>query len=162
MGHYNRAQKMGLNVYCSRACAGIGRRSGKTKEDLKAEKQAYDKEYKQRKYVKDRQRHRYAENPPRDKEKIWRKNRAHKHAEYCRAPKYKEYKKAYDEQYWAKKNYGEFWESAIILQKIEKEVDKHEAYRQKGTNNKSQKRKRAWKSLQQTISRVPCGTPLTR
>jgi len=41
LGHYNRAMKHGLKVYCNRTCAGIGRRT--SAEEKKAVKAAYDK-----------------------------------------------------------------------------------------------------------------------
>ena len=49
-------------------------------------------------------------------------------------------------QYRAKKEYGEFWESALIINQLEKEIaersDFTELAIQKGTLNKRQTRKR--------------------
>ena len=47
-GSINRAKAAGLNIYCSRVCSGLDRRSGKTKAERVAEKAAYDREYRRR------------------------------------------------------------------------------------------------------------------
>ena len=72
------------------------------------------------------------------------------HLEYCRTPEYKLYKKQYDKVRVAKQNYGEFFEASIVLNQLDLLIlpEKKEAKIQKGTYNKSQKRKRLWNSLQ--------------
>jgi hypothetical protein len=45
-----------------------------------------------------------------------------KHAEYCKSPKYRIYKHRYDRVINAIKDYGEFWESALLTTEIDKEV----------------------------------------
>ena len=78
--------------------------------------------------------------------KAKRKQRMHRHVEYCRTPKYRAYKQKYDQIYRAKKQYGEFYESALLLNELETEVterlDFTERAALKGTLNKRQTRKR--------------------
>ncbi len=152
--HYNRAIKLGLNLFCGRACAGISRRGiEKTIEQKKAEKAAYDKRYR-KEYTEElkKEKHEYHKRTY-DKEKAAsiRKERMPKHIEYCRQPKYKEWKKKYDKKHRAKKQYGEFAEAALILFKIESEIERKSPELlaikfQNGTLNKSQKRKRTWQT----------------
>lgn len=148
--------KQGLNQYCNRKCAGLGRRSNETEEEKKVYKQWYDLFI--RASLTDDERDLkslqslvlfhldYKANPEKYREQRQRKMPAH--VEYCRQPKYKEYKKGYDEQYRAKKDYGEYWEAAIILKNLEKEVDSREGRRLNKLHNKTtQKRKRSWQKL---------------
>lgn len=51
----------------------------------------------------------------------------------------------YDRKYRAKKLYGEYWESSIILNEIQKEYDNRIVKQENNLINKSQKRKRLWK-----------------
>jgi len=158
---YHWSIKEGLNQYCNRKCAGLGRRTNETEEEKKVYKQWYDlfirasrteDEYilytlqKLVLFHLD-----YRVNP--EKYKKHRQRRMPAHIEYCRQPKYKEYKKAYDEQYRAKKDYGEFWEAAIALKNLDKEIDYRESKRQNKLYHKSStKRKRAWqKQLKQSV-----------
>lgn len=152
-GHYNRAIKLGAGIYCDRKCAGLGRRIEETPEEKREIKSWYDlfirtsrKEdeywlnYLQTAFSFHFD---YAANP--DKYKRIRKEKQASHNEYCRQPKYKEWKKGYDEQYRAKKNYGDWWEAAIALKNLDKEIDYRESKRQNKIYNKSTtKRKRAW------------------
>lgn len=151
-GHYNRAMKLGLNVYCSRKHSGIGRRRNATPEDLKREKYFYDaflhladpekkKEAAKAYFKKD-----YAENP--EKYKQWRRERKEKHNEYCRRPEYKAYKHKYDVERHHKSMYGEFWEASVLLNELEKHIDNREAKKSTGLICKSQKRKRQWRKIQ--------------
>ena len=93
----------------------------------------------------------YAQNP--DKYREERQRRMPSHNEYCRQPEYRKYKKGYDEQYRAKKDYGEFWECAIVLKNLDNEIDYRESKRQNKLYHKSTtKRKRAWqKQLKQNL-----------
>lgn len=150
-GHYNRAMKLGAPVYCGKICAGLGRRNNKTIEQKKAEKSQYDKEYRAKNVaVIDKKKKDYYEaNKPAilEKMKDYRKKIMPRHVEYCRQPKYREYKKHYDKQYRAKKMFGELWESAIILTDLEREYDNREAFRDNKLYNKSTtKRKRQWRN----------------
>lgn len=150
-GHYNRAQKLGLNNYCGKVCSGIGRRVSKTAEQKKKEKAKYDKQYREKNIeAKTKKAKAYYENNKPEilkKMRVYRKRTMPRHVEYCRQPKYKAYKKDYDKQYRAKKLFGDYWESAIILTELEAEYDNREAFKQNKFHNKNaQKRKRQWKS----------------
>jgi len=154
-GHVNRARKLNAGLYCDRKCAGLGRRTNETDEEKRAIKMWYDlfinvsmtedekifDEFSRAVYFQIENRI----NPQRYKEQ--RARRMPKHVEYCRQPKYKEYKKGYDEQYRAKKDYGNWWEAAIALKYLDKEIDYRESKRQNKIYNKStSKRKRAWQN----------------
>ncbi len=88
-----------------------------------------------------------------------RKKRMPLHVEYCRQPKYKEWKSKYDQQHRAKKYFGAFWESALIVMKLDEEIlsrmSRYEVAAANGTINKSQKRKRAYES-QKSTSLIRC------
>lgn len=71
----------------------------------------------------------------------------HRHVEYCRSPEYRAWKKQYDQKYCAQKKYGEFWESAILLRKLEGEYNQEEVRQINNLHNKTQKRKRQWRQL---------------
>ena len=134
------------NAYCSRECSGLARRKNKTEQQKKAEKRLYDALYRIRNkpilqikkaeyFKKD-----YSENP--EKYKAIRRKRYKQHLEYLNTPEYKAYKKEYDRKYRAKKYYGEYWESNLLLQDIELQIDNREVKQQLNLINKSQKRKR--------------------
>lgn len=143
-GEINRAKKAGLSLYCNRECSGLGRRNDKTKEQKKLEKQQYDKEYrnKNKERIKAKKAEYNKTKAGRATQKRDRDKRKEQHLEYCRQPEYRAYKKEYDQKHRAKKQYGEFWESAILLNKIEQQIPNREVKQQKGLINKSQKRKR--------------------
>lgn len=158
LGHYNRAIKQGLNIYCSRTCAGIGRRT--SAEEKKAVKAAYDKKISntpERKAARQRYFQKsYKANP--EKYREIRKAKYPKHLEYLNTPEYKERKREYDKKYLAKRGYGAFAESAILLSELElflKQTMPKELKFQMGITNKTQKRKRLWqrakKNFQQQI-----------
>lgn len=158
-GHYNRSVSIGAPVYCGRTCAGLGRRNNKTIEQKKADKAEYDKKFR-KEYTEEIKQKKaeafkkwYYEGGGQEIERERRKLKMPKHVEYCRQPKYKEYKKQYDEKYHAKKQYGEFAEAAIALFKLEDELERKNPEMlaikfQNNTLNKSQKRKRKWQSNQ--------------
>jgi hypothetical protein len=164
-GHYNRARRLGLGCYCDRKCAGLGRReysSPQEKKDIIATYDAFIREFNkdedpELEYLQravyfqwDYQRH------PEKYRKI-RQERMSAHVEYCRQPEYREYKKKYDEQYCAKKNYGEYWEAAIVLKQLENIIPHRLADKEKKIYKKSTtKRKRLWqKMLKQTKNLQP-------
>lgn len=150
-GHYNRAMKHGLNVYCNRTCSGIGRRT--SAEEKKAVKAAYDKkiyntperqEARKRYYQKS-----YKANP--EKYKAIRKEKYPKHLEYLNTPKYKAWKKEYDKKHLAQKHYGSFAEAAILLSELETFLKQNmptELKYQMGITNKTKKRKQLWQRTQ--------------
>lgn len=73
------------------------------------------------------------------------------HAKYIQSERYVEWKKGYDREFRAKKDYGEFWECQIlrleIQEEVEKTVSKYEISLINNTFNKSQKRKREHERL---------------
>lgn len=148
-----RGQTRSKNIFCSLQCSGASRRIEISKEEKVRLKKEYDKQYRAKNLaeIKKRKAVYFQKTYDPAKAAIHRKARMPAHLEYCRRPEYREWKKNYDERYHAKKNNGEFWESAIILNKIADHVDKYQAYLDKGTFNKSQKRKRLWKSSQRKI-----------
>ena len=79
------------------------------------------------------------------KARVERRKRSKAHAEYCRQPEYREWKKVYDRQYRAKQVYGEFWESFLLAQDIREKVlssmSAYEVSLSKGVLNKVQKRR---------------------
>lgn len=154
IGTRKRSIRLGLPIYCNLTCAGLGRRTDETPEEKKAIKAWYDRFLtasmtEEERELEELQRMvyfqwEYARNP--EKHRLRRQKRMEAHIEYCRQPEYKEYKKGYDEQYRAKKDYGEYWEAAIALKNLDKEIDYRESKRQNKIYNKSTtKRKRAWK-----------------
>jgi hypothetical protein len=117
-GTVNRAKNAGLNLYCNRICAGLGRRkTPKTEDQRKADKAAYDAEYRLKNLVKRKAQkaeyHKLTYDP--EKAAIERKAKMPKHVEYCRRPEYRAWKRRYDKEYLAKKEFGEFWESAMLI-----------------------------------------------
>ena len=162
LAYLTRANKIGSPLYCTRACAGLARRSNKTKEEKVREKAEYDKQYryyhkegiKQKKaaaFKKD-----YAENP--EKYKAVRQARYPEHLKYLQSAEYKEWKRKYDESYHAKRRYGDFAESFIILKEIIKINDyTKEQQFQDGLLSRTTKSKRQWKNLQQTTSKQRFG-----
>jgi hypothetical protein len=153
IGQRNNSIRLGLPIYCNRTCAGLGRRGDETLEEKRQIKTWYDL-FLRISMTEDEKIFEsfsrcvyflidYKQNP--NKYKKWRNKRMPKHVEYCRQPEYKEYKKGYDEQYRAKKHFGSYWESAIILKNLDNEIDYRESKRHNKIYNKSTtKRKRAW------------------
>lgn len=147
-GSINRAKKIGAKLYCSRICTGLARRQYKSTKQKRAEKRLYDMEYreKNRAALKAKKAAYHLKNYDPAKAAVDRKKRAKQHAEYCRRPEYKQWKQQYDRRYWAKKNYGGFWESFLILQDIENEIvsrfDRAELKYLNGATNKTQTRRR--------------------
>ncbi|MDE3023574.1 MAG: hypothetical protein KGI54_17275 [Pseudomonadota bacterium] len=150
-GHYNRAKKLGMNVYCGRTCAGIAHRKDISERQRKADKAAYNKARREREHdrinAQKRERYHATKEYRADILRAHRKKRASKHAEYCRRYEYREYKKDYDRKRLAKKNYGEFAEAALICRKVEEILDqqatKYDRRLVNGTLNKAQSRRRA-------------------
>lgn len=163
VGHVNRTRKLGGRLFCDRKCFGLFWRSNKTKEEKAAEKAAYDVKYRQNnldwkmfqaafQFTWD-----YQNNP--EKYREWRSKRMPKHVEYCRQKSYRKYKKKYDLKYYANKKYGEYGEAAVILYEIESIIDKRLSRQDRNCHNKTQKRKRLWKNLQRSTSKMHSGEP---
>lgn len=156
-GHVNRSRRLGSSLYCGRKCSGLGRRKPpKTAAQKKAEKAAYDREYRAKnlELLRAKKAAYYREHIDRDKEREARKRRMPKHVEYCRRPEYRVKKKAYDRPHRAKKFYGPLWEAALLTQDIRNAVldqqTDYEVRLAKGTLSKSQKRKRSYDQSQRT------------
>lgn len=143
-GHFNRAKKMGLKLFCSFKCFGLSRR--KSIEEKKVAKAEYDRILRIVKADElKKQRHEYfkkdyAANP--EKYRAIRKAKYQKHLQYLRQPKYKNYKHDHDKRYHAKKKYGKYWEAAIALHNLRGIVDNRKAKADQKSINKSQNRKR--------------------
>ena len=150
-GRWNRAQKIGAPIYCGKVCSGLARRLANppTETERAAAKAEYDRNYRTKNAdSRKAQKAAYFKrtyNP--EQAAVERKGRAHMHAEYCRRPEYKAWKRDYDKRFLAKKNFGEFAEAALILRGIEQEIDarmtRYEIYQTNGTLNKAQTRRRA-------------------
>lgn len=155
-GSVNRARARGLSLYCDRVCAGLSHRKHKTDEQKRAEKAEYDR--RRRQQLGDRlnaekreaRLRLLASNPDlvRAREKVNRDANRGRHAEYCRRPEYREWKKSYDRQYRAERFYGPFADAFLVLQDLENEIatraTRYEIYMERGTINKTQKRKREY------------------
>lgn len=155
-GQFYRSIRLGLNVFCGRKCAGLNRRTHETPEEKKVYKQWYDLFIRASRTEDEKILFSlqalvlfhldYRANPEKYREE--RQRRMADHIEYCRQPGYRKYKKEYDEQYHAKKKYGEYWEAAIILNKLENEIDNRQARKENKLFQKSSgKRKRSWQKL---------------
>jgi hypothetical protein len=148
IGVLNCAKKGGYKVYCSRVCSGLARRI--TTEEKKKLKAAYDVLYREKNLTEIKQKKAlyFQKTYDPEKAKVYRKTIAPRHAEYCRQPEYRKWKKKYDTLHRAKKQYGDFGEAAVILFELENIIDRYEADQLQGTLNKSQQRKKIWKNLQ--------------
>ena len=147
-GQHNRAVARGAREFCGRTCAGIARRSDASKPERIAAKAVYDAAYRAERTDKIKARkaaiHKATYDPA--SAAVVRKARSAHHAEYCRRPEYVEWKAAYDRQYRAQNEYGEFAECFLLTMDIRDEcltqATDTEIRRQAGTLNKSQQRKR--------------------
>ena len=150
-GYINRALKLGVPIYCSRVCSGLARRVERTEEEKKKIKSDYDKA-RLNGPLRDRileEKRQYAKTPTgravqkRQREKPERKKYQ---AEFIKKSDYVKWKHDYDQKYHAQKNYGEFWEAALVLKTIEEVIlpERYDAKIQNGLLNKSTKRKRQW------------------
>lgn len=147
-GEVNRARKSGANLYCSKECSGMGRRIPMTDTERRAAKAEYDHEYraKNRALLKAKKAAYYQRTKDPVREAAIRKKRMAAHVEYCRRPEYKEWKREYDRQYRAQKQYGEFADCFLLAQEIRQEclsqASDYEIRLSAGTLNKSTQRKR--------------------
>ncbi len=152
-GHVNRAKKIGANLYCGRACAGLAhrRKVELTEAQKKEAKRLYDQAYRAARAAELKAKKRAAYMANREvnhvKAKIWRSQNMHKHVAYCRRPEYREYKAEYDRRHLAKKHYGTFAEVALMLRQVEQTIAEKSSYNERhamnGNINKAQTRRRA-------------------
>lgn len=119
-GHVNRSRRVGMRLFCGRVCSGLGRRGDKDKAQKVAEKAAYDREYRERNraMLKAKKRAYFERTYDPVKAAVERKKKMPRHVEYCRRPEYKAYKKKYDEQYRAEKNYGPLADASLLLRDL--------------------------------------------
>ena len=137
-------------LFTATECAGLGRRKNKSEDQKVAEKRQYDMEYrrKNRQLLKAKKRKYFEKTYDPAKAAEERKLKMPRHVEYCRRPEYKAWKQVYDRVYRAKQDYGEFWESFIILTDIEREVFSrmswYEIHKEHGQLYKHIKRRREY------------------
>jgi hypothetical protein len=147
-GHVNRQRARGMNLYCSRKCSGLGRRSSLTKAEKKELKRLYDQEYREKnneyRSAQKREYHRRTYDPA--AAKIKRKELVEYHNEYCRQPEYRKWKAEYDKKYRANRIYGPFAEAFLLLMQVETEIKEratdYEIRQENGTSGKTQQRRR--------------------
>jgi len=166
-GAFNRAQKIGAQLYCDKTCSALGRRKNKTEEQLKEEKRLYDMRYRRanREMLKRKKAEYFQRTYDPIKAAAERKPKMARHVEYCRKyysdPARKEEKRVYDQTRRARLECGEFWESKLLVLNIENQVEKvasaYQLRQMNGTNNKSIKRKRDYARI---ISQKPEVCPL--
>ena len=139
-GAVNRARKVGYEKFCGRKCAGIARRLKNPLSHLekKEAKRIYDIQYRQKNLdalkKKKAERFKVYYKANAEKFKAERKRRMSAHVEYCRDPKYKEYKREYDKKKEEKK-YADFAEAWRLLQQLEKEIlDRASSYERRVMN----------------------------
>ena len=151
-GAINRAAKKGAILYCGRVCSGLGRRINKTTEQKRAEKAAYDAQYRAKNRARliegKRAYHKRTYDPVKAAE--YRQCRMPYHVKYCQQASYREWKREYDANRRASE-YGPFAAVYQHLLQIEHEVRQraswYEVAMQKGTFNKHQKRRREYDRL---------------
>lgn len=155
-GAITRAMKLGANLFCGKSCAGLfksvnGAKYWMTDAERRAAKSEYDKrrraQMREEINARKRQYHHATKHARADVLRAHRVKRREYHAEYCRQPQYVERKAAYDRDLRARKQFGEFAEAFLILQKVEGEVadraTRQEIMQTNGTYNKAQNRRRA-------------------
>lgn len=136
----------GPHVFCGRKCSSERRQQHKTDSQKRAAKADYDREYRAQNLRRIRRKKKAYFQRTYDPAKaaVERKKNMPRHVEYCRSPEYRKWKHRYDVKYNAKRAYGDFGESFILLKKIENEVGKrmsdYEIRLQQGTLNKRQTR----------------------
>ena len=146
-GHINRQRAMGYFLYCGRECAGLGRRNGKTQAEKRAEKAAYDREYRAKNLsaIKAKKHAHFKANYDPEKARVDRAENMARHVAYCRRHEYKAKKHVYDKRRYASE-FGPFAETYMVLSDLQKEIDSrasdYEIRQANGTLNKKQQRRR--------------------
>ena len=153
VGAYNVAQRIGAPLYCTRKCAGFGRRKNRSAREKKRLKAEYDLKRRTElaEELKAKKKAAYAIWGPlhREEERKKRKERMPKHVEYCRQPEYKVYKSEYDKKRKLSR-FGPFAEAYKVLDQLKQEIkkqmpDRFERYAQSGRqqwNPTNQQRRR--------------------
>lgn len=166
-GLINRAKKIGAPLYCGRECAGIARRKEPLSDAERCrDKAAYDREYraKNRASIKARKAAYFQATYDPEKARVERAAKMDRHVEYCRRPEYRAYKVQYDRTYRAKKDFGPFWESSVLLTNIQTEVlsraSRYEIDLQNDKLNKATRRRRDYeKTLGSSAKGYALGNP---
>ncbi len=163
-GEVNRARKAGLSIYCDRVCSGLGRRKHKSKAEKVEEKRLYDMEYrrKNRAMLKAKKAAYFQATYDPEIARVERRKREAFHAEYCRRPEYREWKREYDRRYRAEKEYGEFADCFLLIMDIRAEClsqsSDYEIRHAKGRVAMTQQRKRDYaRSLREEPEIGPLG-----
>lgn len=149
----NRSRKLGWKLYCDRRCAGLARRKYIAKAVKVERKRLYDIEYRRKNLteIKAKKRAYFQRTYDPAKAAIERQKTMARHIAYCRRPEYREWKHSYDSRYRARRLFGPFAESFLLLQEIEKEVacrmSKYDIAINKGYYNKAQTRRREYERL---------------
>lgn len=144
----NRAVRKNAPLFCGKVCFGLSRRQQKTKADRVEEKRLYDIQYreKNRKLLKAKKAAYFQRTYDPAQAALERKLRMPRHVEYCRRPAYRAWKRDYDRQYRAVKEYGEFADCFLLVMDIRAEclsqMSDYEIRLSKGTLNKATQRKR--------------------
>lgn len=147
-GAINRALRLGKPLYCDRICAGLARRREISKAEKVERKRLYDAKRRIELAAKIKaakaEYHKRTYDPT--KAARTRKENMARHVAYCQRPEYKKWKKRYDQEYRAKRLFGPFWESAVLLAHLDEEVvsrmTRYEIMLANGTLNKAQSRRR--------------------
>lgn len=137
-------------MFCTRACAGVARRSDTTTDQRRAAKAEYDRQRRadlaEKLKAEKAEYHRRTYDPA--KAAIVRKARMPRHVEYCRRPEYREWKAQYDRQHRARKHYGDYAECFLIAMQIRAEclerMTDEEIRIASGTINKKLNRRREY------------------
>jgi hypothetical protein len=147
VGAVNRARKIGAKLFCGRKCSGLSHRKNKSKARKRQEKKLYDAAYrrKNRELLKAKKAEYFKRTYNPEAARIERKKRAKAHAEYCRRPEYRKWKREYDRRYRAAE-YGPFAEAYMLVIDLNREVktrmSNYEIRKANKTGNKRQERAR--------------------
>lgn len=153
----NRARKVGMALYCGKVCSSDARRI--STEEKTARRVEYDRQrregslreallqQKKAHYMAHAQEILAAQKAARESDPELKKRRRDCQRRCMERLEWKEHKRAYDRQYRAEREFGEMAPAYLLLLELEKEVERQEPdwvdlQRQKGTLNKSQRRRR--------------------
>ena len=168
VGEVNRARKKGLNIYCNRKCAGLGRRRDITEDEFKENKRIYDIEFRKKnaaRLKKEKSDYFQRTYDPTlaalhrakyKKEKPYIEKRRRK---YMASKKIKSLKKKYDRRYTAKQLYGEEWGECMALaldvrDECLNQMSDYEIRLQAGTLSKNQQRRKEYDRLNSNKSKI--------
>lgn len=141
--------------FCSRRCCTLSRRQYVPKAVRVAEKAAYDRQYreKNREMLKAKKRAYFQRTYDPVKAAVVRKKRMPLHVAYCRQPRYKAYKKAYDQKR-RDSQYGPFAEAARLAINLNRAVkERMSPYEIRIANQTLNKRQARHRSSLQVESR---------